>query len=351
MNKMRGVILASLVVLFAVWTTGTAVGQTNSTTIVAYTYSSFASYGAADVVTKAFRRATGATVQFVATGDDRTMLSKLIAERAASGTAPADVFVGVEMNDAGVANRNNVFDSITVRDVPNLASVPAALRFDPSNRLIPYEHGFITVEYDTRYMGSRPVPRSFADLLKPAYRKSLIVEDPRTSGPGLSFLLWTIAHFGESGYVSYWQKLMPNILTVTSSWDTAFELFSKGEAPMMVSFSTDRAYDVIANHSDTIRVQPLDGEAYRTIYGMGVVKGTHHPRLAHELLNVILSPSVQAALPETEWMIPASRNAPEPEAFKRYTVVPSNPVAIDMGRVDANLSSWINSWVNNVLGG
>ena len=326
-----------------------ASAQSSGKTIVAYTYSSFASYGAADIVAKAFKQATGADVQFVATGDSRAMLSKLIAERAASGKASADVFVGVEINDTGTANQNKLFEPLTVADVPNLASVPKGLRFDASGRLIPYEHGYITLVYDTRYLKPANAPTSFEQLLSSKYRKSLIVEDPRTSSPGLSFLLWTIARFGDPGYLSYWQKLMPNVLTVTSSWDTAFNLLSQGEAPLMVSFSTDRAYDVIENQSDTIRVQLLDGQGYQTIFGMGVVRGTSHPKLARELLNIILSPAVQAKLPETEWMMPANDSAQLPAQFEKYAVTPSDPALIPVKRVEKNLSTWIEQWTNRVL--
>jgi len=277
------------------------------------------------------------------------MLSKLIAERAASGKPSADVFVGVEINDTGTANQNNLFEPLTVSDVPNLASVPKGLRFDSSGRLIPYEHGYITLVYDTRYLKPADAPTSFQQLLSSKLRKSLIVEDPRTSSPGLSFLLWTIDRYGDPGYLSYWQKLMPNVLTVTSSWDTAFNLLSQGEAPLMVSFSTDRAYDVIENQSDTIRVQLLDGQGYQTIFGMGVVRGTSHPKLARELLNVILSPSVQAKLPETEWMMPANSSAKAPAQFDRYAVIPSDPALIPVSRVEKKLSTWIDQWTNRVL--
>jgi len=248
-----------------------------------------------------------------------------------------------------VANGHDLFVPLTQNDVPNLASVPNRLMFDPTGGLIPYEHGYITLVYDTRYLKPADAPSSFGELLDAKYRKSLIVEDPRTSSPGLSFLLWTIARFGDSGFISYWRQLMPNILTVTSSWDTAFNLLSQGEAPLMVSFSTDRAYDVIANQSDTLRVQLLDGQGYATIFGMGVVKGTTHPELARELLNVILSPEVQSLLPETEWMMPVNASASEPDAFHSYAVVPPHPASIPVSKVEANLSRWINEWTNSVL--
>ncbi|OGF54927.1 MAG: hypothetical protein A2Z21_08300, partial [Candidatus Fraserbacteria bacterium RBG_16_55_9] len=274
-----------------------------------------------------------------------------IAERDATGQAPADVFIGVEINDVGTAERHDVFSPLTVVAVPNLAGVPEEIQLDRSGKLIPYEHGFITLVYDSQKMPADQVPRTFSDLLSPQYRKQLIVEDPRTSSPGLSFLLWTIAKFGDPGYLDFWRQLLPNILTITPSWDSAFDLFSKGEAPMMVSFSADHAYDVIVNQSNRIQVLTLDGEGYRTIYGMGMVKGAKHPDLAKSLLNIVLSPGVQSQLTETEWMIPANVNASARVIWWQNLVSPSKPVLLPTEQVSENLERWVNQWVNAILGG
>lgn len=326
-----------------------AQGQTG--TLVVYTYSSFASYGAADAVSRAFKAQTGADVQFVATGDSRAMLAKLIAERdAVGGTPPADVFIGVEVNDLGTANDHDVFVPLTSSDVPHLANVPKEIQFDPSGRLIPYEHGFITLIYDSQKLSARQVPRTFSDLLDPKFRKQFIVQDPRTSSPGLSFLLWTIAQFGDPGYLDYWKQLLPNILTITQSWDAAFDLFSKGEAPLMVSFSTDHAYDVIVNQSDRFQVLTLGDEGYRTIFGMGLVKGAKHPELAKTFLNMVLSPEVQSQLPETEWMIPANLNATARVLWWQNLVIPAKPVLLPTEEVSPNLKRWVDQWTKTVLG-
>jgi thiamine transport system substrate-binding protein len=332
------------------WAGPSVQAQAQKDTLVVYTYSSFASYGAADAVAKVFKAQTSQEIQFVATDDSRAMLAKLITERDATGQPPADVFVGVEINDLSTANAHDVFVPLTANDVPNLANVPKEIQFDPSGKLIPYEHGFITLIYDSTKLGADQVPQTFNGLIDPKFAKKLIVEDPRTSSPGLSFLLWTISQFGDPGYLNYWKQLMPNILTIPPSWDAAFDLFSKGEAPLMVSFSTDHAYDVIVNQSNRVQVLTLNGEGYRTIFGMGLVKGAKHADLAKTFLNIMLSPEVQSQLPEMEWMIPANINATARVLWWQNLTVPSKPVLLPFDQVSSNLSRWINQWVQTVLG-
>jgi len=87
------------------------------------------------------------------------------------------------------------FIPLAEEELPNLAKVPEDLLIDPENRLIPYEHGYITFVYDSEKLALEDVPLTFEDLLDQKYRKMLILEDPRTSSPGLSFLLWTIHRF------------------------------------------------------------------------------------------------------------------------------------------------------------
>ena len=66
------------------------------------TYSSFASWGAAPYIEEAFEQNRQVDVEFVATGDARMMLAKLIAEQEAGGPG-ADVFIGVEAGDLSTA--------------------------------------------------------------------------------------------------------------------------------------------------------------------------------------------------------------------------------------------------------
>jgi thiamine transport system substrate-binding protein len=318
--------------------------------LIVYTYSSFVSFGLADVVAREFQVQTGSEVRFVATSDSRAMLSRLIAERDSAGSPPADVFVGVEVSDLSVAQANDVFVSLANSEIPNLDNILSEIRFDAENKLIPYEHGFITLVYNSDALAPEDVPQSLKDLLDEKYKDKIIVIDPRSSSPGLSFLLWSIAEFGEDSYLNFWSILNENILTITDSWDASFDLFSRGEAPIAISFSTDQAFDVIFNSSDRIQVLTPQGNAYRTIFGAGVVKDANQPELAKQFINILLSPSVQDKISETEFMIPANVNATARAIWFQNVIYPENPILLSNDEVSQNLTRWLSEWEEAVLG-
>ena len=349
MRFSKKIVMLILSVMLIATATFSSVSQDSEGPLIVYTYSSFVSFGLADVVATAFQEQTGEEVRFVATADSRAMLSRLIAERDATGTAPADVFVGVEINDQSTARENDVFENVTPEEIPNLQFVSSEIQFDPENKLIPYEHGFITLVYDSEALAPEDVPQTLKELIDPKYDNEIIMIDPRTSSPGLSFMLWTILEFGEPTWLGYWEDLNENALLITDSWDTSFDLFQRGEASIIVSFSTDNAYDAIFNNSDRIQVLTPNGEGYRTIFGAGVVKDTERPDLARRFIDVLLSQEVQNKISETEFMIPANINATARAIWFQNLVIPSNPVLMPADRVEANLERWLDEWVDRVL--
>jgi len=318
--------------------------------LVVYTYDSFASWGPAAFIEEEFEKEHGVDVEFVATADSRAMLVKLIREREA-GEQGADVFIGVEAADLSKIKEYDLFIPLTPEDVPQLAVIPQDLLVDPENSAIPYEHGYITFVYDSEALPTAEVPRTFAELLDPRYRKMLILEDPRTSSPGLSFLLWTIHQFGDPGYLDYWERLLPNVLTIAGGWSEAYDLFLAGEGPIVLSFSTDTAYSVIEGGSARYKVMLLNNQGYRNIYLMGIVRGTDKIELAKEFLNFVLSPEVQERIPTTEWMFPANPEALLPVEFYQYAVVPPQPVMLSPEEVGENLERWLREWARTVVGG
>lgn len=344
---MRKVLFAMLVLALGLL----FVGNAQTPKLVVYTYDSFASWGPAAFIEEEFEKAYDVDVEFVATADSRAMLVKLISEREA-GERGADVFIGVEAADLARAKGHNLFTcGLTPGDLPNLATVPEDLLVDPENCMIPYEHGYITFVYDSEVLATAEVPRTFEELLGTRYRKMLILEDPRTSSPGLSFLLWTIHQFGDPGYLDYWRGLLPNVLTIAGGWSEAYDLFLAGEAPVVLSFSTDTAYSVIEGGSARYRIMLLNNQGYRNIYLMGIVRGTELGELAKEFLDFVLSSEVQQKIPTTEWMFPANPAALLPVLWYQHAVVPPQPVMLSPEEVGENLDRWLREWARVVAGG
>jgi len=152
---MKKALVLALVALVAI-----GLGGIGKEKLVVYTYSSFASWGAAPFIEEEFEKEHDVDVEFIATGDARMMLAKLIAEQEA-GRPGADVFIGVEAGDLSMAQGRNLFIPLTEEDLPNLASVRQDLLIDTTNTLIPYEHSYITLVYDSEALAASDVPMTF----------------------------------------------------------------------------------------------------------------------------------------------------------------------------------------------
>lgn len=316
--------------------------------LVVYTYDSFVSWGPAFAIKEKFENMFPAVrLTWVAVGDSSEMLSRLIAELEL-GATPADVFLGLADVELPRALAHNAFQPYDPQKIPNLAHVPKELMFDVSRHVIPYDHGYVTFVYDSQLLPEEQVPRSLDDLLRPELRGKIIITDPRTSSPGLSFLLWTIAHYGE-GWIDYWRKLLPNLLTITKGWSEAYDMFLAGEAPLVLSYSTDTAYSFIEHGSLRYQVITPDGEAYRQIEGMGIVRGTDEVELAHAFLDLVLSTEIQELIPTTQWMFPVNAQAKLPAGYE-YAVIPEKPVSLDPLLIGEKLEEWLDQWQRVLIG-
>lgn len=310
--------------------------------LVVYVYDSFVAWGPAQFIEAEFeKRHPGIDLEFVATGPSRAMLARIVNELISGGT-PADLFLG-EINDVPRLKQFDILIPIAESEVPNLKDVPKELLLDPDRTLIPYEHGFITLVYDSEKLKADELPKTFDELTRPQYKQKLIVQNPLTSSVGHAFLFWTIYNYGDPGYLDYWRRLLPSILTIQPGWSAAYKLFTKGEAPLVVSFSTDACFDA--------RYKPLllSNQSYRTIFGAGIVKTTDNPKLSRAFLDFLLSVEVQEKLPDTEVMFPANSQAKLPSAWQTCAVVPPNPVMLPLDLIAQEDDRWLDEWARLVI--
>ena len=56
--------------------------------------------------------------------------------------------------------------------------------------------------------------------------------------------------------MDYWERLRPNLLTITDGWSAAYGMFTKGEVPIVLSYVTSPAYHV--KYEQTERYKALD---------------------------------------------------------------------------------------------
>lgn len=317
--------------------------------LVVYTYDSFAS-GPAQKIKEGFEtKNPDVEVVFVAPGSGGETLARLIAELDAGGS-PADVFIGISDTQLPRALARNVFAKLDTTLLSNLANVPEDLLFDETGHVVPFDTGYITIIYDSEALSPEELPTSLEDLTHPRFKNKLINIDPRTSSVGHAFLMWTVAEYGDPGYIDYWQRLEPNLLTTTSGWSAAYNHYEAGEAPMMISYSTDTAYGVMYGGSDRSKVLTPGGQAYRQIEAAGIVRDTDVPELAHRFLDYVLSVEVQQLIPTSNWMFPVNELTPLPDEWVLYAVVPENPVRLDAQLIEENEARWLREWSRVITG-
>jgi thiamine transport system substrate-binding protein len=312
------------------------------------------SFAVSQDVIQAFEQANNVKVTFLASGDAGAALNKAILTK----DAPlADVFYGVDNTFLSRALNADIFETY---QSPALAKISAAFQLDPSHRLSPVDYGDVCINYDKAYFAGKnlPIPMTFEDLLKPEYKGLLVVENPATSSPGLAFLLATIAHYGDPGYLDFWAKLRDNGVVVVNDWETAYYTnFSgssgKGPQPMAVSYASSPPAEVIfaqppLSDAPTASIVGPD-TCFRQIEFVGILKGTQHRALAEKFVDFMLSKQFQEDMPLQMFVYPVNPDATLPEAFVKYAQIPDKPAYIDPAEIAANRDKWIQAWTDTVL--
>jgi thiamine transport system substrate-binding protein len=321
-----------------------------SKTVVLMTHDSFA---VSPAVLAAFTRATGYKVKVLKSGDAGKALSEalLVKDRPV-----ADAMFGVDNTFLSRALDNDLFDEYSAKGIEQ---IPARFRLDPKRRVTPIDHGDVCVNDDLAWFGHDghpPAPKSLADLAKPAYRKLLVVENPASSSPGLSFVLASIASFGENGWHGYWQQLRENGVRVDDGWEQAYETDftaggGSGDRPLVVSYATDPAADVV--FSDGKKKSPTVGVVPGTCFGQiefaGVLTNAKNPAGARALIDFMLSRRFQEDVPLQMYVYPVLPAAKLPPVFTKFAVPPADPLSLSAADIGSHRNDWIDEWTRIVL--
>ncbi|MEN8171722.1 MAG: thiamine ABC transporter substrate-binding protein [Chloroflexota bacterium] len=318
-------------------------------TLTIMTHDSFA---VSEEIILAFQEEHHIKLSFLEIGDTGTAVNKA----ALAKDAPlADLFYGVDNTFLSRALDEGIFEAY---HSPLLAEIPEKFQLDPDHYALPVDYGDVCLNYDRAYFADHNLspPENLGDLLLPEYRGLLVVENPATSSPGLSFLFATIGHFGESGYLEFWQGLVDNDLAVVNDWETAYYTeFTRwgGTRPIVVSYSSSPPFELIYAE-EPMEAPPTaavigDGACFRQIEFVGILAGTKNRDLAETFIDFMLSPTFQEDIPLQMYVFPVNSNAQLEPTFTQFLAVPENPVILDPGDIASRRESWIHAWTELVL--
>lgn len=295
-------------------------------------------------VLAAFQQRTGITLKLLSQGDAGAMTNQLVLTR---NKPLGDVAFGVDNTFASRALDAGVFAPY---QSPEASGGSDRFSIDPQHRLTAVDFGDVCVNVDKAWFAAKnlPVPTSYEDLVKPEYKDLFVTPSPATSSPGLAFLLGTIAHFGPDGWQAYWQQLRDNGVKITSGWEDAYTVdFSgssgKGARPLVLSYASSPPFEVKSGETTASTAALLD-TCYRQVEYVGVLAGAANPAGAQAVVDLMLSPAFQRALPDEMYVYPVDRSTPLPAAWKSFAPVAQQPAELDPATVAANRERWIGQW-------
>lgn len=328
---MRLTPLAAAALVFAL-----AGGAGAAERLTVYTYDSFVSeWGPGPKIEANFEAVCGCDLEFVAAGDGAALIGRVQLEGAAS---EADIVLGLDSNLMVEAAATGLFaphGRAEDWDVPGGWS---------DATFLPYDWGWFAFVYDRTRLAAAPA--SFEGLLAAPEDVTLVIQDPRSSTPGLGLLLWVKKLYGDRA-AEVWARLRPRIVTVTAGWSEAYGMFLEGEAAMALSYTTSPAYHAMAE-GDATKAAAIFAEGhYLQVEVAGKLAASDAPALADRFMAFLAEEGFQSVIPETNWMYPA-KTPPGglPAGFAALPVPPVTlaypPEAARAAR-EAALAEWLDA--------
>ena len=326
--------LAALTFALAAFATPAAAAQKPVLNI--YTYDSFtADWGPGPAIEKAFEKVCDCDVKFVGLADGVSILNRLKLE---GRTTRADIVLGLDTNLIVEAKTLGLL----APHKTDLSALDLPVKWT-DEVFVPYDWAHFAVVYDSKKL--KTPPKSLKELVDGPGKAKIILEDPRTSTPGLGFLLWVKAVYGDKAKDA-WKKLKRRVLTVTPGWSEAYGLFTKGEAPMVLSYVTSPAYHMTEEKTERYKAAAFAEGHYMQIEVAAAIKGSRNLELARRFLAFMLTPGFQDNIPTKNWMFPAAKTSrPLPEAFGKL-VKPTKTLLFLPEEVAKNRKAWVTEWLD-----
>jgi thiamine transport system substrate-binding protein len=304
-------------------------------TLTVYTYDSFTSdWGPGPKVKTAFEETCECNLSLIGLEDGVSLLNRLKLE---GKNTKADVVLGIDTNLTADARGSGLFSKHGL--AMTSSSLPHTWNDDT---FLPYDYGYFAFVYNTELLKNPPT--SLKELVEDENGPTILIQDPRTSTPGLGLLLWVKKVYGDKSDEA-WEKLSKRIITVSKGWSEAYGLFLKGEANMVLSYTTSPAYHIIAEEDKRFAAAEFSEGHYQQIEVAGLVAASQQQGLGKKFLEFMQGEKFQTIIPTTNWMYPAALDRTSlPDGFKGL-VEPSITLLFSDSDIAGNRKKWVGEWL------
>lgn len=227
------------------------------------------------------------------------------------------------------------------------AKIPDGLK-DRDGKWWTVHTGTLAIIVNTSALGGKPVPRSWADLLKPVYKGMIAYDDPTWGGTSYTFVYGINQMMGGTATnfapgLGYLKKLDANVLNYPR--ESIYNAVLSGEIPIWIN-ADGNGYKMKWDDKGPIEIViPKEGSFSMPLV-MGLVAGAPHAADAKKYLDWLLTPEAQGEMargyfrPVVAGTVPkdvAARFLPDSE----YKRVRNLSLADSAAAADALKKAWL----------
>ena len=268
-----------------------------------------------------YSRTTGVKVNMSLKGSGEA-LAQLIAERANPKT---DVWFGGTGDPHLQAAEQDLTLEYKSASLPQLHAWAQQQATQSKFRTVGIYSGPLGFGYNPELLAKKklPVPKTWADLLKPEYKGEIQVANPASSGTAYTMVATLVQLMGEDKAFDYMKKLHRNISQYTRSGTAPIKAVARGETSVSISFVHDGPGEKMQGFP-VETITPSDGTGAE-IGSMSLIKGARNLEAAKKFYEWALTASAQEmGAAAKQFQLPSNKSAkvdPRVPDFKKIKFI------------------------------
>ena len=260
-----------------------------------------------NMIATVYARTTGVKINLALKGSGEA-LAQLIAERENPKT---DVWFGGTGDPHLQAAEQGLTVAYKSPTLPQLYPWAQQQAQQSDYKTVGVYSGPLGFGYNTELLAKKklPVPRTWADLLKPEYKGDIQVANPASSGTAYTMIATLVQLMGEDKAFEYLKGLHKNISAYTRSGTAPIKAVARGETAVSISFIHDAPQEKMQGFP-VETVTPAEGTGAE-IGSMSIIKGARNAQQAQKFYEWALTPGAQAFGAATkQYQLPSNKSTP-----------------------------------------
>lgn len=274
-----------------------------------------------NMIQTVFTRTTGIKVNMSLKGSGEA-LAQLNAERANPKT---DVWFGGTGDPHLQAAEQGLSQEYRSPSLPQLHAWAQQQAEQAKFRTVGIYSGPLGFGYNTELIAKKklPVPKTWADLLNPAFKGEIQVANPASSGTAYTMVATLVQLMGEEKAFDYMKALHRNISQYTRSGTGPIKAAARGETTVSISFVHDGPGEAMQGFP-IATITPADGTGAE-IGSMSIIEGARNLANAKRFYDwALTAPAQEMGAAAKQFQLPSNKAAkvdPRVPDFKKIKFI------------------------------